>query len=173
MLGAGPAAALRGELVSRARRWAAGVAPGRAFEATSSFMAAAALRGHDGPVLLIADDVPALDRAHATTALEDLRHGLDVVFAPSTDSSPFLLALHGPDPELFDLLGEGFEVLAAAAADRGGGIGMLRSERRLVTPADARALAADPLAPEELVRHLRHAVDVRRATNPGSLLDRP
>ena len=126
-------------------------------------MAAAALRDHAGPLLLVAHDVPALDARHASAALEDLADGLDVVYAPSNDGSPFLLALQRLDPELLDTLADGFEALAAAAAARGGGIGMLRSERRLVRPADARALAADPGAPEELVRHLRHAVDVRRA----------
>lgn len=125
-------------------------------------MAAAALRGHDGPLLLIAHDVPALDANHAAAALEDLADGLEVVFAPTSDGTPFLLALPHPDAELLGHLEEGFEALAQAAGARGGGIGMLRSERRLVTPADAHALAADPVAPEELVRHLRHAVPVRR-----------
>lgn len=162
LLGVGPAAALREELVARARRWVAAVAPGNAFEATSPFMAAAALRDHDGPVLLVAHDVPALDPRHAAAALEDLADGLDVVYAPSTDGSPFLLALQRPEPELLATLEGGFEALAAAAAARGGGIGMLRSERRLVVPADARALAADPAAPEALLAHLRHAVAVRR-----------
>lgn len=169
MLGPAAAAGLREELGARARRWVAAVAPGRAFEATSPFMAAAALREHHGPVLLVAHDVPALVAAHATAALDDLRDGLDVVFAPSTDGSPFLLALPRPEPELLDLLGEGFDVLAGAATARGGGIGMLRSERRLVTPADARALAADPVAPEEIVRHLRRALDVRRPAAEGPL----
>lgn len=128
-------------------------------------MAAAALRGHEGPVLLCAPDVPGLEVAHAAAALEDLAQGLDVVYAPSTDGTPFLLALPRPDPELLDLLGEGFDAFAAAATARGGGIGMLRSERRLVAPSDARALAADPVAPEALVRHLRHALEVRRAAS--------
>ncbi len=128
-------------------------------------MAAAALREHDGPVLLVAHDVPALDVRHAAAALDDLAEGCDVVYAPSIDGSPFLLALARPDPELLDLLGAGFDAFAAAATARGGGIGMLRSERRLVSPSDARALAADPAAPEALVRHLRHALEVRRAAD--------
>jgi glycosyltransferase A (GT-A) superfamily protein (DUF2064 family) len=165
LLGAAALAALREELVARARRWVAAVAPGQAFEATSPFMAAAALRDHDGPVLLVADDVPMLAAAHAAAALEDLADGLEVVFAPSTDGSPFLLALPRPDPELLGVLDDGFEALTQLAAARGGGIGMLRAERRLVTPADAHALAADPVAPEALLRHVRHAVDVRR--RPG------
>ncbi|MBA2347981.1 MAG: hypothetical protein H0V81_06780, partial [Solirubrobacterales bacterium] len=64
---------------------------------------------------------------------------------------------------LLERLDEGFTALAQAAGDRGGGIGMLGSERRLVGASDAEALAADPGAPEELVRHLRHAMSVRRA----------
>ncbi len=134
-----------------------------AFEATSGFMAAAALRDHEGPVLLVAADVPRLDAGHTAAALEDLADGLDVVWAPTNDGTPFLLALPRPDPELLELAGEGFEALAQAAAARGGGVGMLRSERRLVSPADARALAADPATPPELLRHLRHAVPVRRS----------
>lgn len=163
LLGPGPSAALRDELVARARRWVAAVAPGRAFEATSPFMAAAALRDHDGPVLLVAHDVPALGAGHAAAALGDLAQGFGGVYGPSLDGSPFLIALPRPDPELLDRLGEGFDALAQAAASSGGGIGLLHAERRLVTPADARALAADPVAPEELVQHLRHAMDVRRA----------
>ncbi len=162
LLGPGPAEALRDELVARARRWVAAVAPGRAFEATSPFMAAAALRDHDGPVLLVAGDVPALGPEHAAAALDDLAEGYEGVYGPSVDGSPFLLALPRPDAELLDRLGEGFDALAQAAA-RGGGIGLLSAERRLVTPADARALASDPVAPEALVRHLRHALEVRRA----------
>jgi CTP:molybdopterin cytidylyltransferase MocA len=162
LLGEAAVAGLRAELAARARRWAAAVAPDRAFEATSPLMAAAALRDHTGPVLLVAADVPGLTAAHAVAALADLREGAEVVYAPSTDGSPYLLALPRPDPALLDRLTEGFAALAQAAADRGGGIGMLGSERRLVAPADAEALAADPAAPEALVLHLRHACSVRR-----------
>jgi hypothetical protein len=167
LLGDGAAASLRDALAARARRWAAAVAPEQAFEATSPMMAGAALRHHDGPLLLAAGDVPALDARLAAAALEDLAAGADVVWAPTTDGTPFLLGFARPDPELLDLVGGGFEAWAGAAATRGGGLGMLRSERRLVTPADARALAADPLAPEELLRHLRGAVAVRRAGVSG------
>lgn len=167
LLGATAAAGLRAELAARARRWAAGVSPDRAFEATSPPMVAAALRDHAGPVLLVAGDVPGLTAAHATDALADLREGVEVVYAPSSDGSPFLLALPRPDPALLDFLAEGFAALAQAAADRGGGIGMLGSERRLVGPADVEALAADPEAPEALVLHLRHAISVRRPREQG------
>ncbi len=159
----GPAAAmLREELAARARRWAAAVSPQVAFEATSPFMAAAALTEHEGPVLLVSADVPGLRLEHAEAALGDLEDGAEVVFAPTADGSPFLLALPRVDSTLLGRLAEGFGALAQAAGDRGGGIGMLGSERRLVSVADAFALAADPAAPEAIVRHLRHAVPVRR-----------
>ncbi len=161
----GAAAALRDELAARARRWAAAVAPEAAFEATSPFMAAAALAEHEGPLLLVAADVPGLLIEHAEAAMGDLEEGAEVVFAPTTDGSPFLLALPRVDSTLLDRLAEGFGALAQAAGDRGGGIGMLGSERRLVSVADAHALAADPAADETLVRHLRYAISVRRS--PG------
>ena len=125
-------------------------------------MAAAALAEHAGPLLLVAPDVPGLLVEHATAAIGDLAEGAEVVFAPTSDGSPFLLALPRVDSALFDRLAEGFGALTQAAAERGGGIGMLGSERRLVSVADAHALAADPSAPEALVRHLRHAIPVRR-----------
>ncbi len=163
LLGEAAALALRGELLAQARRWVAAAAPGNAFEATSPLMVGAALRDHDGPVLLIAHDVPGLTPGHAVAALADLEAGAEVVYAPTNDGSPFLLALRRPDPELLELLADGFEAVAQAAAARGGGIGMLGSERRLVDATDARALAADPVAPEALLQHLRHALPVRRA----------
>lgn len=164
LLGEESATALRAELLARARRWVAAAAPGNAFEATSPFMAAAALRGHEGPVLLVSADVPGLTAGHAAAALEDLEAGFAVVYAPTNDGTPFLIALPSVDDVLLDRLAEGFDALATAAAESGGGIGMLGSERRLVDATDAHALAADPLAPEELLRHVRHAVPVRRAS---------
>lgn len=162
LLGAGQADALREELAARARRWAARVAPELAFEATSPVMAEAALRGHPGPVLLVAGDVPALDVPMALIALQDLAAGATLAWAPTSDGSPFLVAFPRLEGELLALLGQGFEAWTDAVSRRGGGLAMLRSERRLVTPADAHALAADPIAPEALVCHLRHALVVRR-----------
>ncbi len=127
-------------------------------------MAEAALRDHDGPVLLVAGDVPGLDGRLAAAAVDDLAAGVAAVWAPTSDGSPFLVALPAFDTALLELLDAGFEAWAGAAVARGGGLGMLRSERRLTGAADARALAADPLAPEDLLRHMRHALPVRRAT---------
>ncbi|MEA2341475.1 MAG: hypothetical protein QOG11_1552, partial [Solirubrobacteraceae bacterium] len=81
---------------------------------------------------------------------------------PSTDGRPFLVALPSLDLELLELALGPFEALAAATLARGGGLGLVRSERRLVSPGDARAVAADPLAPPGLTAVLRRAMPVRR-----------
>ena len=113
----------------------------------------AALAGFAGPVLLVAADVPRLDDALAADALGDLAAGCALAFAPATDARPFLLALAEPSPAALALLGardRHREAVFADAMALGGEVGLLRSERRLVTPADARALALDPLAPASL-----------------------
>jgi hypothetical protein len=152
LLGAAAAARLEAELAARARRWAAAVAPGRAFEATSLGAAEAAVHGHEGPLLLAAPDVPALGAAAAREALEDLAAGCEVSVGATHDARPYLVALRRAEPDLIAVAGDGFGGgMLAAFAERGRQFGMLRSERRLRSPADARALALDPLAPPELV----------------------
>jgi hypothetical protein len=156
LLGADGAQALRAELAARARRWAAAVAAGRALEATSLAAAEAALRGHDGPVLLAAPDVPALDERLASQALADLAAGCDVVVGAAHDARPYILAVPRPDAGLLGLVEETFAGgVLTAFAQRGLTIGMLRHERRLASAADARALAIDPLAPAELAALVR------------------
>jgi hypothetical protein len=113
-------------------------------------------------VLLVAPDVPGLHVHHAEVALGDLRAGALAVIAPATDATPFLLGFARPDADLIELAGERFESLAARVYAGEGMLGLLRSERRLVSAADARALAVDPVAPEELLRFLRGALAVRR-----------
>jgi hypothetical protein len=159
LLGPEAAAEVRAELVAIARRWVAEVAPGRAFEATSPTAAAdaALVHGCDGPLLLVAPDVPWLDVALAEAALADLADGAPAAVAPSNDGTPYLIALEGPSHELVELVADGFEAIMARAGETGRAVGMLRNHRRLVTPADARALAADPTAPPALLRHLAAA----------------
>jgi hypothetical protein len=156
LLGAEVLGRLRGELAARARRWAAAVAPGHAFEATSLDAAMAALHGHAGPVLLAAPDVPGLDPTLAGAALADLAHGCDLAIGVTHDARPFVIAAPRPDADLLEL---GFAPLAGGLpttfAERGLTFGMLRHERRLATAADARALAIDPRAPLELASLLR------------------
>ncbi len=119
---------------------------------------AAAFGDHDGPILLVAPDVPRLDQPLAADALGDLAAGCALAFAPATDARPFLLALARPDPTLLRLVAardrRRDEVLAAAL-ELGGEVGLLRSERRVVSPGDARALVLDPLAPPALRALLR------------------
>ncbi len=153
-VGPGAAQRLRRELRAVARRWAAGLAPGRAFEATSGAAAAVALGGHAGSVVLVAPDIPALGPAHARSVLEDLAAGTGLAIGSAHDGRPYLIVLGAFDADLVERAGEGWEALMAAAAERELGVAMLRPERRLATAADARALALDPLAPAGLVAQL-------------------
>jgi glycosyltransferase A (GT-A) superfamily protein (DUF2064 family) len=112
-----------------------------------------ALSTHAGPVLLIAPDVPRLDDALAEAALGDLAAGCALSFAPATDSRPYLLALAEASPQSLALVGardRHREAVFAAAIDLGGDVGLLRSERRLVTSQDAHSLAIDPIVPADL-----------------------
>ena len=156
LLGAEGARELRAALAARARRWAAAVAPQHAFEATTLGAAEAAVAGHDGPVLLAAPDVPALDPALARTALEDLVAGCDIALGAAHDARPYILAVPRPDPALLALVERSLDGgLLGAFAERGVTLGMLRHERRLASAADARALAIDPLAPPDLAALVR------------------
>jgi len=156
LLGSDGARALRAELAARARRWAADVAPGRAFEATTLGAAEAALAGHEGPVLLAAPDVPALDARLAVTALDDLAAGCDIVLGAAHDARPYILAVPRPDPALMALVERSLDGgVLGAFAERGVTLGMLRHERRLASAADARALAIDPVAPSDLAALVR------------------
>lgn len=120
----------------------------------------AALAAHAGPVLLVAADVPRLDDELAAAALADLAAGCAMSFAPATDARPFLLALAEASPASLALVGgrdRRREAVFAEAMKLGGEVGLLRSERRVVTPADARALALDPLVPADLRAFARRA----------------
>jgi hypothetical protein len=137
---------------ARARRWASTVAGARAFEATSLAAATATVRGHDGPLLLAAPDVPALDLEVARTALDDLAAGCDVAVGPAHDARPYLVAVPDAESPLLEVVMEGFFAggVLGTFADRGVTLGMLPPERRLVSAADARAFALDPLTPPDL-----------------------
>lgn len=111
------------------------------------------LADHSGPAVFVAPDVPRLDAWLAEAALGDLAAGCVLSFAPATDARPFLVALAAPRPEALALVALGDQrrdAFFAAALALGGEVGLLRSERRVVTPADAGALALDPLVPEPL-----------------------
>jgi hypothetical protein len=150
-LGADADDALRGALRERARAWARQTAGGAApLEVADAAELAAALRGHGGPVFLVAPDVPALSAHHRRAALADLAAGVLLSTAATGDGSPFLVMLSRPEPELMALVGAPFNDLLATAVRVGGELGMLRAERRLATLADARALQVDPLTAPDL-----------------------
>jgi hypothetical protein len=158
LVGESDAARIADALRARARRWAAAVAPDRAYEATSVAAAVAAVHGHDGPLLLAAPDVPALDAAVAQTALDDLAAGCDVVVGVAHDALPYLVALPRLDDDLLELASAGFSGgILPAFGERGLTLGMLAHHRRLATAADARAFALDPLTPPDLAALLRGA----------------
>jgi hypothetical protein len=151
LVGPDDAARIAEALRARARRWAAAVAPDRAYEATSLDAAVAAIHGHAGPVLLAAPDVPALDVALAQTALDDLAAGCDVVVGVAHDALPYLVAVPRLDDDLLEVASEGFSGgILPAFGERGLTLGMLAHHRRLTTAADARAFALDPLTPPDL-----------------------
>ena len=156
LLGEDGASRLAGALRARARVWAAAVAPGHAYEATSLDAAAVAVHGHDGPLLLAAPDVPALDVAVARVALDDLAAGCDVVLGVAHDALPYLVALPRPDDELIAIAASGFSGgVLPRFGELGLTLGMLAHHRRLATAADARAFALDPLTPPDLAALLR------------------
>ena len=111
-----------------------------------------ALGDHDGPLVLVAADVPRLDDRLADAVLSDLAAGCALTFAPATDARPFLLGLARIDDELLGLVttADRRDQVLAAAIELGGEVGLLRSERRVVTRGDARALALDPLVRSDL-----------------------
>jgi hypothetical protein len=142
---------LRHVLRERAMAWARRAADGaEPLVAARTDQLEALLAGHDGPVVLVAPDVPGLSEHHLGAVREDLAAGVLVSTAPSGDGTPCVVALARPEPRLLAVAGGTFDAIAAAALEAGGELGMLRAERRLATVADALALRADPVAPPEL-----------------------
>lgn len=109
-----------------------------------------------GPLLIGAADCPRLGVAHAAAALDDLAAGCDVVIGATLEGGWYLAGLREPRPELLTVAPDawqregGIALVLGRAAELGAEVGMLRHERLLVTPADAAALLADPLAPRDL-----------------------
>jgi hypothetical protein len=84
-------------------------------------------------------------------ALDDLAHGCALALGSAHDARPYIIVLPELIPELLELAQASFATgLLTGFAERGVTFGMLRSERRLASAGDARALALDPLAPAEL-----------------------
>jgi hypothetical protein len=154
-LGPERSSAIHAWLKHRAVAWARSHGPALHAVVGDGDDAVATLDGHAGPVLLVASDVPGLDDRLAQSALEDLAEGAQLAMAPATDGRPFLIALARADPAVVRAAADGLPDRQAAAGLIDGEFGLLRSERRLVTPGDVRAFAADPLTPPELAALLR------------------
>jgi rSAM/selenodomain-associated transferase 1 len=116
---------------------------------------------HDGPLLVVGTDLATLSPYHARAALEDLGEGCDVCFGPAFDGGYYLIALAASQPCVFDLPAAAWggprvlELSLQAAVTAGLSLGLLRGERDLDTPADARAALADPCFPADIAAVLR------------------
>ncbi|MFL5837669.1 MAG: TIGR04282 family arsenosugar biosynthesis glycosyltransferase [Solirubrobacteraceae bacterium] len=182
LLGPERCARLQAELIRVAVRWAGTV--GRVFVAVSPRDAldevdapgaerfgqeganlgermAAAVERVGGPVVVIGTDMPTLGGFHARSVRADLDAGVDAVFGPAHDGGYYLVALRQPRRDLFALPADawgGPEVLAlslARAAEARLEVGLLRGERDLDTPADARALLLHHALPPGVAAILR------------------
>lgn len=113
-----------------------------------------------GPLLIVWPDLPRLRRAHADAALDDLQAGCDVVLGPAYDGGFYLVGISRPMPKLFALpeltwrSADAMTMALAAAREADLEVGLLRAERALHRPADARAALADPTLPDEVARAL-------------------
>jgi glycosyltransferase A (GT-A) superfamily protein (DUF2064 family) len=181
LLGPDGCARLQEVLVRRAAAWAAEVAPGRAHvagdvaelvpEGTVVFGQSGSHRGErlisavqeaferagPGPLLVAGTGVPRLSAPHAAAALADLAEGCDATFGPALDGGFYLAGLAGSYAAVFTLPDEAWEGgdlltgILTRAREHGLELGLLRYERELRGPLDARALLADPLAPADVL----------------------
>jgi glycosyltransferase A (GT-A) superfamily protein (DUF2064 family) len=109
-----------------------------------------------GPLLVVGTDLPVLGPVHAAAALGDLAAGCDVTIGPALDGGCYLVAISAPRPELCALPAELWcsrDVMGltlSAARRLGLEVGLLRPERLLVAPQDARAALEDPLFPPDV-----------------------
>jgi uncharacterized protein len=113
-----------------------------------------------GPIFIAWPDLPRFGQVHTDAARTDLADGADLVLGPVFDGGYYLIALSRPLPSLFALPEqvwrgpESFNQVLLAATRAGLEVGILRWERALHRPADARAALADPLLPEAVARAL-------------------
>lgn len=117
-----------------------------------------------GRAIVVSADVPRFSLAHLRVAKLDLDAGGDVSFGATFDGGAYLIAMREARVEFVEMGAEGLPLVLARAAEAGLEVGMLRMERRLLGPADAAALLADPLlAPE-----VRNVLSGPRENRPGA-----
>ena len=138
-VGLGAAPRLRRELRAIALRWAAAIAPDRAFEANSPGAAMAALDGYDGPLVLVAPDVPWLAEAMRgpCSAISAAASGSSS--APATTRARSWSGSPLPTSELSSWPAARWKSCSAPPRERELAMAMIRHERRLASAADARA----------------------------------
>jgi hypothetical protein len=113
-----------------------------------------------GPIFIVWPDLAKFHPIHAEAARIDIADGADLVLGPVFDGGYYLIALARPLPSLFALPEavwrgpDSFNQVLLAANRAGLEVGVLRGERALHRPADARAALADPLLPEPVARAL-------------------
>jgi len=115
------------------------------------------------PLLIVWPVLAGLTASHAAGALDDLAVGCDVVLGPVFEGGLYLVGVKRPAPVLFGLperswrSAELVSIAVATAQKSGLQIGLLRTERALLRPADVRSALADPLLAPELARVLRRS----------------
>jgi uncharacterized protein len=113
-----------------------------------------------GPIFILWPDLARFSASIEKAVRIDLSDGADLVLGPVFDGGYYLIALARPLPSLFAMPEsvwrgpDSFNQVLKAAHETGLEVGMLRGERALHRPADARAALADPLLPEAVARAL-------------------
>ena len=77
-----------------------------------------AFAAHDGPLLLIGTDCPAMETGHLVTAANVLCEGHDAVFIPAEDGGYVLVGLRRPQPRLCENIDGGGASVMAQTLDR-------------------------------------------------------
>lgn len=83
---------------------------------------------HDGPMLLIGTDCPALQTAHLAQAAALLGEGHDAVFIPAEDGGYVLVGLRQPQPRIFENIDWGSEHVMPQTRDRLAALGLRGAE---------------------------------------------
>lgn len=87
-----------------------------------------AFAAHNGPLLLIGTDCPAMESGHLVSAARLLHEGNDAVFIPAEDGGYVLVGLQRPQPRLFENIDWGRESVMAQTRERLAELGLRWAE---------------------------------------------